>query len=1118
MAAGRVNPHPDMVVPHGVFVMSDARKRTAGRTGCFLAVGMIALFSSGQLSCSSAPTAFVVNGPGGAGNIPPTLDFLEPIENQTRGQGDPLLIHWTDLDADSAALISFSLLNTQTNGVIVLVDGLAENDQAGPDTQTLDTTLIPQGTYNLFASISDEASRVDVFAMTKGANPERVVIRIVGAGEAHLSEPPQVAVTEPVFDLSVTQDDVVHISVQPTAASAAVPYDRDSDVTVYLLFDLDQQPNNDDPANPDPNKIIVLEKRSPIAEDSTGALPFDPRIDLGIVPARPNGDPYYVRATIDDGTNPRVHAYAPGTLSVVSLAAGTVDLADVGRTLSGSRFYGFNPAGNLGSSITAVTDFDADGTDDFMVAARFGNPQNVGPVGEAYLIYGQAGLRFGGVISINAVSNDVEGAVFHAPPVRSQAIPDPNARTAGITDLGFVSDLSGDGRPDLLFGLPHVHGAWDATDYDVEDADEQPSLCYPDGLVNNYSDAFDGILDANFFAGGMAVIVNSQNRDNRPHIQNPFATRLRTTEVSLELVVQLATTLDADGRNDHGLILARAVNVGIADGQIEADEPLRIAGGRFIAGGFGDRPRFFQGGSFSPLEPAREDMFGQHVGALGDITADGRPELIISAPRNERYLADIADDSPLGLGFSPHYFSAIYRGSINVFPGRNYNATNQRDINDDSGSSVTPFLDHWEFPPIGSCTAAPPVPRHYVSPAEAFSILAENVDDMLGDGQSAGDVNQDGLDDILCGAPKNDRTSSAKDTGATYVIYSRTVSGEILLDRANDPVLRPPMLRIRGLSPGDQIGWTQASGLDVNGDRIADVFLASPATDYGSVSRDSCGGDFNSDGTITQNDFALSSFNNCQQDVGDDVFSDDACKSFDYDNDGDIDDEDRCVFCCLSDDCEPNASCVHGRGASCCDDLVDNGFVGIVFGGRFFDGDRDITQIATTDLPGTIFFGGAAGHRAGVSISSAGDFNQDGYGDLLIAAPGEVRIDRADRERVGVVYLVFGGPHLENTVWNLSDPDRGVGSSELPGIIFLSPYVKGRPNEAAPTVVGLLGDINNDGFDDIGVGNPKADFIDLSFPQGPNAPGDDPAAGRRSNAGDLYIVYGNNFGSNRGTP
>ena len=237
--------------------------------------------------------------------------------------------------------------------------------------------MIPQGTYNLFASISDEASRVDVFAMTKGANPERVVIRIVGAGEAHLSEPPQVAVTEPVFDLSVTQDDVVHISVQPTAASAAVPYDRDSDVTVYLLFDLDQQPNNDDPANPDPNKIIVLEKRS------------DRRGLDGSIAVRPTHRPRHrprssqrgslLRPARPSTTGPILACTPtpPGTLSVVSLAAGTVDLADVGRTLSGSRFYGFNPAGNLGSSITAVTDFDADGTDDFMVAARFGNPQNV---------------------------------------------------------------------------------------------------------------------------------------------------------------------------------------------------------------------------------------------------------------------------------------------------------------------------------------------------------------------------------------------------------------------------------------------------------------------------------------------------------------------------------------------------------------------------------------------------------------------------------------------------------------------------------------------------------------------------------------------------------------------
>ncbi len=84
--------------------------------------------------------------------------------------------------------------------------------------------------------------------------------------------------------------------------------------------------------------------------------------------------------------------------------------------------------------------------------------------------------------------------------------------------------------------------------------------------------------------------------------------------------------------------------------------------------------------------------------------------------------------------------------------------------------------------------------------------------------------------------------------------------------------------------------------------------------------------------------------------------------------------------------------------------------------------------------------------------------------------------------------------------------------------MFLSPYVKGAPNEAAPTTVAFLGDINSDGFGDIAIGNPKADFIDLSFPQGPDAPGSDPATGRRSNVGEAYIVYGNNFGTNRAVP
>jgi hypothetical protein len=38
---------------------------------------------------------------------------------------------------------------------------------------------------------------------------------------------------------------------------------------------------------------------------------------------------------------------------------------------------------------------------------------------------------------------------------------------------------------------------------------------------------------------------------------------------------------------------------------------------------------------------------------------------------------------------------------------------------------------------------------------------------------------------------------------------------------------------------------------------------------------------------------------------------------------------------------------------------VDNGFVGVIFGDINLDGDRTLSQLATTDLPGVKFFGAA---------------------------------------------------------------------------------------------------------------------------------------------------------------
>ncbi len=1075
----------------------------------------------GILSCGSAPQPFIINGPGGdQGNEQPTLQITAPSGNITIGQGDRFLIEWTDSDRDDDALISFLLVNTGTNARTLLVSGISENVE--PGLFSVATSLIAPGPYSLLGIIDDGVNApVESLAILDGATgsqPLQIIIAEEGTGPQTV--PPTVAVTSPEVNLSVAQDDELSITLQAndTLAGATTPFDVDSAVRLFVVLDVDRDPNNDDPANPDPSRIIVIDDRTIL--DGTAASPITVpiTIDLTRFPPLPGGAPYFIRATIDDGTNPRVHSYAVGTLSIVQLAAGVVDLNDVGRTKSGAKLQGFNPGASLGSSLTTVTDFDFDGVDDFVVAAQFGNPQNVGPVGEAYLIYGKPGERFGGTVSVNGVSGAVPGAVFQAPPLRNVddllfgRTRDETARTNGITDVSFIRDLTGDGRPELMFGLSHVHGAFDGTDFDP--GDDQPGLlgCYPDLIVNNRNDT-DPVRDRDaFYAGGMAIIVNSENRDNAPRV-TPTPGRLDTTSISLELVGQLPIILNTAGifepsaplNNSSGAIIARADNSAV-DG-VTTSEPDRIAGARFVAGGFDMID------AFSLDQPPRNGLFGQAVASIGDLNSDGLDEIIVSAPTNQRYLQDLADE--IGVATSTQIRSTMFKGDIVIFPGFDYNVVTQRDNNDDAGTCRQPRLDNFEFPPLGSC-GANLTARHYVIPADTVEIFPEDINDRLGGASSAGDFNRgtDRLDDILCGAPLNDRSASLTDSGAVYIIYSRTPLGVVRLSNADDRVLRPPMLRIRGNSTNDQIGWRQTTGLDVNGDRVDDVFFGSPRADFGSISRTSCGGDFNNDGFLDQGDFRASSFDGCERSA-DELFSDDRCKEFDYDNDGDVDADDRCVFCCLSGECSPDSSCILGKnGGDCCANVVDNGFVGIVFGGVSIDGDRDLNQLGTSELPGVKFFGSAAGHRAGMDVATAGDFNQDGFGDILIAVPGEVRRDAAGRERLGVVYLIFGGTHLTNTTWNLSS----VGTRDLPGIVFISPYVKGRPNEAAPTTVGFIGDINSDGFGDIAIGNPRADFIDPSFPQGPDAPGSDAATGRRSNVGDAYIIYGNNFGSNRDVP
>ncbi len=129
---------------------------------------------------------------------------------------------------------------------------------------------------------------------------------------------------------------------------------------------------------------------------------------------------------------------------------------------------------------------------------------------------------------------------------------------------------------------------------------------------------------------------------------------------------------------------------------------------------------------------------------------------------------------------------------------------------------------------------------------------------------------------------------------------------------------------------------------------------------------------------------------------------------------------------------------------------------------------------------GSVFYGEHNDDQSGKSISAAGDLNGDGIDDMIISAtdadPNGVR-------NAGKSYVVFGSTEGFDACVNLADVAQsgGVLGFAINGI---------NSHDLSGSVVAAVGDINNDGFDDVAIGASQADVRDMK------------------NAGQTYIVYG----------
>ncbi|MCX7246552.1 MAG: VCBS repeat-containing protein, partial [Burkholderiales bacterium] len=241
------------------------------------------------------------------------------------------------------------------------------------------------------------------------------------------------------------------------------------------------------------------------------------------------------------------------------------------------------------------------------------------------------------------------------------------------------------------------------------------------------------------------------------------------------------------------------------------------------------------------------DYSGVSVASAGDVNGDGLADLIVGA--NSSDPTGAVDGGRSYVVFGKTADTAINLSAIAA--GTGGFVINGQCANDQSGRSVASAGDvngdGLADLIVGAIVSSPAggsnAGRSYVvfgktaGAAINLSAIAGGTGGFVINGQcandssgasvaSAGDVNGDGLADLIVGANSSD-PAGAVDGGRSYVVFGKSTTTAINLSGIASGA---GGFVINGQCAGDRSGWSVASAGDVNGDGLADLIVGAIAS------------------------------------------------------------------------------------------------------------------------------------------------------------------------------------------------------------------------------------------------------------------------------------------------